>query len=66
MEEFDLLNTREIKPALKAIYNNIETSRTNMQKTFDAETRHSNDAAAQLKWQQFIKEELEKLSEFSS
>ena len=66
MEEFDLLNTREIKPALQAIYKNVESSRTNMQKSFDAETGHSNDAAAQLKWQKYIKEELDKLSDFSS
>ena len=66
MEEFDVRNTRDIKPALQAIYKEIESSRHGMQKSFDAETRHSNDAAAQLKWQMFIKEELEKLKDFSS
>ncbi|MDX1601725.1 MAG: DUF922 domain-containing protein [Salinimicrobium sediminis] len=65
MEEVDL-KTPNLKPALQSIYKNVESSRADMQQQFDAETRHSMDAETQLKWQKYIKEELEKLSDFSS
>ena len=66
MEEFDIKKTKNVKPALQAIYRKIELSRATMQKRFDAETRHSMNEEAQVKWQQTIKEELAKLEAFSS
>ncbi|WP_029038612.1 DUF922 domain-containing protein [Salinimicrobium xinjiangense] len=66
MEEFDFEKTKNVKPALQAIYKSTEAERANMQKRFDAETRHSMNKAAQLKWQKYVQEELLKLKEFSS
>lgn len=66
MEEFDIKKTKNIKPALQAIYKNIEASRAQMQKRFDAESRHSMNEEAQVKWQKFVKEELEKFKKYSS
>lgn len=66
MEDFDIKRTRNVKPALQAIYKNIEASRANMQKRFDVESRHSMNPEAQIKWQKLIKEELNKLENFSS
>lgn len=66
MEELDVKGTKNLKPTLQAIYNNLEKSRANMQKRFDAESRHSMVPEAQLKWQKYIEEELKKLEDFSS
>lgn len=66
MKEFDIKSTKNIKPALQVIYRNIEASRANMQKRFDAESRHSIIPEAQLEWREFIKKELKELEEFSS
>ena len=66
MTEFDFRNTRSIKPALEAFYKAAQVSLLKMQKEYDAETRHSIDVEAQVKWQNYIKEELEKLKDFSS
>ena len=66
MYDFDVKKEKNIKPALQAIYKRTEGERHNMQKKFDAETRHSMNVEAQLKWQNYIQEELKKLEEFSS
>ena len=66
LAEFDFQNSREVKAALQEIYKKAELKRAVTQKKFDAETRHSMDEAAQLKWQKFVAEELKKLEEFSS
>jgi hypothetical protein len=66
LSEFDFKKTREVKPALQAIYQKVEIERASMQNKFDLETRHSMEEAAQLKWQQYITEELKKLDDFSS
>jgi hypothetical protein len=65
MEEFDFLETKNIKPALANIYKKVEAERAAMQKKFDLETRHSMDKPAQLKWQKYVQEELLKLKDFS-
>lgn len=65
VKEFDPKKTRNIKPALEAIYKRTEAERAAMQKKFDAETRHSMNKPAQLKWQKYVQEELEKLEDFS-
>ena len=65
MQEFDV-STPNLKPALQNLYKNIEASRAGMQKQFDAESRHSMDAEAQLRWQNSIKEEMEELEAYSS
>lgn len=66
MEDFDLKKTKNVKPALQAIYQKTEAQRANMQKRFDVETRHSMDEVSQLKWQKFIQQELSKLEKFAS
>lgn len=64
MLEFDFKKSGNIKPELQAIYKTTEAERYDMQKRFDAETRHSMDSEAQLKWQKFVEEELQKLEKF--
>lgn len=66
MTQFDFKKSLEVKAALQAIYQKMERERASMQNKFDLETRHSMDEAAQLKWQEFIEVELEKLDDFSS
>lgn len=66
MEAFDVQKVKDVKQTLKALYQKIETERREMQERFDAETKHSQEEEMQLKWQRFIKAELEKLSQFSS
>lgn len=66
MEDFDIRSTKNIKPALQIIYKNNEASRTEMQKRFDSESRHSMAPEAQLKWREFVNEELKNLDDFSS
>lgn len=66
MQDFDYRNTLNLKSILQANYMAIEASLSKMQKAYDAESRHSINLEQQLKWQKYIKEELEKLEEFSS
>ena len=57
---------RNLKRDLDRIYNQIEKGRQQLQQRFDRETSHSQNKEAEEFWQQFIKEELQKLSKFSS
>lgn len=66
MAEFDPMKTQNVKPTLQALYKRTEAERAHMQQRFDAETKHSTNVKAQLKWQQFVEEELKKLEQYSS
>ncbi|PRX41934.1 DUF922 domain-containing protein [Salegentibacter salegens] len=56
----------KMKKELDAIYSEIEKQRRQMQAQFDKETSHSMDKEAEFKWRFLVKEELDKLSEYSS
>jgi hypothetical protein len=49
----------------KMIYEQVVKENLEMQNTFDAESNHSLNSEAELRWQQFIEEELNKFKEFS-
>jgi len=57
---------RNIRQDLKRIYNRIESERVEMQNKFDRETSHSENKDAEMKWREFIKQELKKLAKYSS
>jgi predicted secreted Zn-dependent protease len=56
----------KMKKELDAIYSKVEKQRRQMQTQFDKETNHSINKEAEFKWRVFIKQELDKLSEFSN
>lgn len=56
----------KIKKELDSIYSEIEKQRRQMQTQFDKETNHSINKEAEFKWRVFIKQDLDKLSKFSS
>jgi hypothetical protein len=62
----DYIPGRNMKKELDRIYNQIEKERQQLQQRFDRETSHSQNKEAEEFWQQFIKEELRKLTKFSS
>lgn len=66
LQEFNPEKVKDIKKALREIYQKIEAERAHMQQKFDVETRHSQNAEAQLKWQEVVRLELGKYEEFSS
>jgi hypothetical protein len=66
LTEFDFKKSREVKPALQKIYQDVEKQRALMQQKFDRETRHSMNKEAQLEWQNYVAEELKELEGFSS
>lgn len=66
LAEFDFRKTRNVKSELQDLYKKMEAERAAMQKKFDMETRHSMEEAAQLKWQQFVTQELQKFEDFAS
>lgn len=49
---------------LNKLYENIDKERSAMQIAFDKESNHSLNKEAELKWQQFIKEELNKFNQY--
>jgi len=55
-----------MKNELDAIYAEVEKQRRQMQNRFDSETRHSTAKEAEYKWREFVENELDKLSEYSS
>ncbi|MBZ9730328.1 DUF922 domain-containing Zn-dependent protease [Salegentibacter sp. JZCK2] len=55
-----------MKKELEAIYSEIEKQRRQMQAQFDRETNHSINKEAEFKWRAFVKQELDKLSKYSS
>lgn len=56
----------KMKKELDAIYSEIEKQRRQMQTQFDKETNHSINKQAEFKWRQFVKQELDKLKDYSS
>ena len=66
LQEFNPEKVKDVKKVLREIYQKIEAQRAQMQKKFDAETRHSQNAEAQFKWQELVRLELGKYKQFSS
>jgi hypothetical protein len=56
---------KDSRDYLNKLYEKIDKERSAMQKAFDKESNHSLNTEAELKWQQFIEEELTKFKEFS-
>lgn len=56
---------RTIRQDLKRIYNRIEFDRVAMQNLFDKQTSHSENRSAEMRWRQFVADELKKLKEYS-
>jgi hypothetical protein len=56
----------DLKKVLERIYQKNETARRQMQERYDRETRHGQNEEAQVKWEIFIRSELDGLQEFSS
>ena len=54
------------KRELDQMYKRVNRERIKIQKRYDLETRHSQDTLAQQKWQALVKNELEKLRDFSN
>lgn len=57
--------TKSIKQDLNTIYTKNERARQKMQRSFDSETKHSQNKEAQEKWQTFIASELNRLEAFA-
>ena len=62
----ELKVSNHVKKELKALYKNNETDLGKMQNRYDLETNHSKNSETQKQWQVYIKEELDKLSQFKS
>lgn len=65
LEKVDV-NSKNLKKELESLYRQTEKERAEMQKKFDMETRHSQNRELQAGWQEIIREELQKLKDFSS
>ena len=57
--------TKNSKSEIQKIYNAIEVKRREMQTQFDNETDHSQNEAAEKKWEAFVKNSLYKLRNYS-
>lgn len=57
---------KDSRDYLNKLYENIDKERSAMQNAFDKESNHSLSKEAELKWRQYIAEELNKFKEFSS
>ncbi|SDR66896.1 DUF922 domain-containing protein [Gramella sp. MAR_2010_147] len=57
---------RNIRQDLKKLYRRIESERVFMQNQFDKETSHSEIRSAEMRWRQFVADELKKLEDYSS
>lgn len=55
------VNSRE---RLKALYELTDRERSEMQSRYDSETDHSSNRLRQLKWQAYIRQELDKLNAY--
>ncbi len=53
------------KRELQAIYKKIQTQSHQMQQKYDAESNHSLNREAELKWRDFVKSEMEKYKGYS-
>jgi hypothetical protein len=58
--------SNNVNRELKLIHKNILKEMSQMQDTYDYETNFSRNFEAQIKWNVFIKEELQKLSHYKS
>ncbi|MBZ9632530.1 DUF922 domain-containing protein [Salegentibacter sp. LM13S] len=56
----------KMKKELDSIYSETEKQRRQMQTHFDKETNHSINKEAEFEWRQFLKQELDKLKNYSS
>ncbi len=56
---------RNIRQDLKRLYGQIEKERVSMQNLFDEETSHSENKEAEMRWRDLVKDELERLKEYS-
>lgn len=54
------------KEVLNSFYKRIEKERAAMQQRYDRETNHSINKEAEAKWQEFVREELEMLSNYQA
>ena len=57
-------HNRDFKGKAEIIYNQIEADRRDMQSQYDADSDHSNVEAEEYRWRAFVKEELQRLSEW--
>jgi len=57
---------KDSREYLNKLYEKIDKERSAMQNAFDKESNHSLNKEAENAWQQFIKEELDKLIDFTS
>lgn len=62
----ELKVSKSLKKELKTLNNRVNKALTAMQKRYDDETNYSRNDESQIKWQTFVSEELEKLSQFKS
>ena len=63
LEDYEI--GRTIRQDLKRIYNRIESDRVAMQNQFDKETSHSENSSAEMRWRQFVADELKELEKYS-
>lgn len=66
LKEFKPQEQKDLKEALRSIYETIETGRKQMQEQYDAETQHGKDVAVQEQWEQRIGVALERLKEYKA
>ena len=62
----DVKVSNNVREQLKTIHNKINNEVSEMQNKYDAETNHSRNVEAQVKWQLFVEAELNKLSKYKS
>lgn len=55
---------RNIRRDLNRLYERIEKERVAMQNEFDAETNHSTNKEAEIRWRRFVKKELNRLGAY--
>ena len=65
LSDFDP-DRQDIKQELRKLYEEIERERALLQETFDSDTRHGQDEAAQLRWRKHIDIALIGLKPFSA
>lgn len=55
---------KDSKEYLNKLYQKVDKERSAMQNTFDKESDHSLNVEAELRWQQFVKQELDKFQAY--
>ncbi|MDT0643537.1 DUF922 domain-containing protein [Zunongwangia sp. F363] len=56
---------KNLKKDLVALYKKYEQQQVTMQREFDAETNHSKIREAEMKWREFVKQELEEYQAYA-